>query len=239
MSDQTENVEIETPAAGAAAEAVEAEGQIGAEQLAQMNALVEQFGALVERSEAAQTPLAEEEEEDEPEGLDLEAWNELVRGLPPESFTEDGSLTPRGLALLVRRESQAQVQGLLGQRDARENERAAAERRATGLEALEQRYPFMQDQENADKVVDAAELRAKQLGAATGVDYRILLREPAFIEDQIGRMYPEGAPAGAQTAEVPLERPGAASAASAGQELSEADRIVAAGARGRHSVGSG
>lgn len=239
------NVEIETPPAAAAAqpEAEATPAPLGAEQLAQMNAMVAQFGEFVERAEAARQPLAEENEPPpaaEPTLSDEAAWHELTKDLPAEAFTEDGSLTARGLQTLMRREAQKTAQELLGARDAQETERSAAERRTRELDALEERFPFMQDQETADKVVDAAEIRAKQLGAVAGVDYRLLLREPRFIVEQIALMFPDGGAAAASpTSEVPIELPGAAGAGGASAEMDEADRIVAAGARGRHSVGAG
>jgi hypothetical protein len=242
VSFEAEGANVEIPeGAPAPAEAapVEAAPEVAAPAgdaavVSRLDSLTEQFGEFLRRM----PPPAEEEHVEEelaPEPISDAALEALLAELPEDAI-EDGVLTARGLDLLVQKRTDERIAAALAQRDSSATQAAAAERRERELEALEQRFPFMQDQAHADRVVDAAAERAQRLVTGAGLDPRALLT-PAFIEEQIGLMYPEGLPETAAQPEVQLERPSAAAPASAQQGTDEGDAIVAAMGRGRHAFG--
>lgn len=169
-------------------------------------------------------PAAEEEGDYEDDGFDPAQFFEEGQ-FSDDDFTDDGTLSTeaqmRALAEMQRaivREEMAPIH------EAREQDRRDAE-----AVALEQRYPELADEQNAQRYVQEAVDAAQALGQP------LLAREPSFLEmtylaakarERAGQEIPAGGAPGVTLETGPGGSPGAG-----GSDDDAGERIVNAGGR--------
>ena len=181
--------------------------------------MTDRMGAIEER-----LPQPEPEPEYEDEPFDGSQFFDDSR-FSDEDFTDEGTLSPdaqmRALAEMQRaivREEMAPIH------EAREQDRRDAE-----AVALEQRYPELADEQNAQRYVQEAVDAAQALGQP------LLAREPSFLEmtylaakarERAGQEIPAGGAPGVTLETGPGGSPGAG-----GSDDDAGERIVNAGGR--------
>jgi hypothetical protein len=186
------------------------------------------IGSRLDRIEQARP--AAEDEADEEEQDDL---GELDFEFTDEDFDEQGQLSNdaqmREFANMMRQIAREEQAPIIAERE--------DQRRVAEADALEQRYPMLQDEKEQDKYVQMAVQAAQELGMPE------LAREPRFFErvflSDLGRQGIQAEVPAGSTPGATLERGGGAPPAEGQSSTDEAgDRIVAVSRQGRFRLGT-
>lgn len=221
MSEETEGAAAET---GGAAEGAPSGG--GDDRFDQLSQSFERFQQDVTSRLDRIGQRDDEEPEEEPDELDG-----LEFQFGEDDFEESGALSNeaqlREIARMARSIAREEVGTVQAER--------ADERRMTEADALEQRYPQLQDEAYQDKIVEMTRRQAAAFGQPE------LAREPHFLEMvHLAEQARQGAaaetPAGS-TQGATLERGGGAPPAEQSSTEEEGDRIVKAARAGRFRLG--
>lgn len=221
MAEQTEGAAAET---GGAAEGAPSGG--GDDRFDQLSQSFERFQQDVSSRLDRLGQGREEEDEEEPDELDG-----LEFQFGEDDLTEDGGFTNdaqlREIARMARAIAREEVGTVQAER--------ADERRMQEADALEQRYPALQDEAYQDKIVEMTRKQAAAFGQPE------LAREPHFLEMvHLAEQARQGAaaetPAGS-TQGAALERGGGAAPAETSSTEEEGDRIVKASRSGKFRLG--
>jgi hypothetical protein len=241
--------EPEAPEAAAAeTEAPEVQAPEGGQPPADFSAFVSRFDEFasdvrgrVEAIEQRVAPAPEGEPEPEaPEAAYTMA--DLLNDLPDENFDEQGGLTMEGLEALITRAVNATVSQQFTQRDTQSAQEAVADRRAAGLDALEEKYPDLSDPQKAKPVLEEVCALARDIAdGLPGVSWQSIAADPGLVE----RVYlaqkaraAAGASSDAPTPDpVPLERPGGGGPVEQAPTGDDGDRIVALASASRFRLG--
>lgn len=206
-------------------------GQFGSK----LDGFASRFDGLEERLNTAATSGGGEEEAGGGEG----EGDEFVPQFAVEDFNESGELTVEAQTRAIQEIAQRQVEAAL----APQREQAQAQRRDAYADALEQKYPDLQDEATQNAVFDAAIQQASMLAQITGrPELAELWREPEYLEvvylaEQAKKRAGDEVPAGSER-EVTLERGGAAGPAAQSGQGDDGDRIVAVAQKSRFRLGS-
>lgn len=220
MAEQTEGTPAET---GGAAEGAPSEG--GEDRFDQLSQSFERFQQDV-TSRLDRLGQPDEEPDEEPDELDG-----LEFQFREDDFEEGGGLSNEAQLREIARMARAIAREEVGTVQAER----ADERRMTEADALEQRYPQLQDEEYQDKIVEMTRRQAAAFGQPE------LAREPHFLEMvHLAEQARQGAaaetPAGS-TQGATLERGGGAPPAEQSSTEEEGDRIVKAARAGKFRLG--
>jgi hypothetical protein len=185
-------------------------------------------GSRLDRIEQAR-PAAEETDEDE----DEDPLGELGLEFADDDFDEQGQVSAeaqmREFANMMRAIAREEQAPIIAERE--------DQRRVAEADALEERYPMLQDEKEQDKYVQMAVQEAQRLGMPE------LAREPRFFEQvflsDLGRQGIQAEVPAGSTPGATLERGGGAPPAEGKSSTDEAgDRIVAVSQQGRFRLGT-
>jgi hypothetical protein len=186
------------------------------------------IGSRLDRIEQARPAADEQDEEDEDDGL-----GELDFEFAEDDFDEQGQLSSeaqmREFANMMRQIAREEQAPIIAERE--------DQRRVAEADALEERYPTLQDEKVQDKYVQMAVEEAQRLGMPE------LAREPRFFEQvflsDLGRQGIQAEVPAGSTPGATLERGGGAPPAEGQSSTDEAgDRIVAVSRQGRFRLGT-
>jgi hypothetical protein len=218
-------------AAGAAeAAAAAGEGGEGADPtIAQLTSRLDEFGQRFEAfGQQLEGLTPAEEEESEEEAGDGEP--DLTPVFSEEDFDERGDLSLEAQTREIQRLIKAGIEAeLTPEREAR-----AQEQRDAYTDALEERYPDLQDPEKQEKYINATIEFARQIGRPELAREPVLL-ERVYLSERAKEAAAGEIPAGSQQ-EVTLERGGGAGPAAAASDT-RGDNIVKATTRSQFRLG--
>jgi hypothetical protein len=184
-------------------------------------------GSRLDRIEQARPAAEEQDEDDEEDGL-----GELDFEFAEDDFDEQGQISQeaqmREWANMMRQIAREEQAPIIAERE--------DQRRVAEADALEERYPTLQDEKVQDKYVQMAVEEAQRLGMPE------LAREPRFFEQvflsDLGRQGIQAEVPAGSTPGATLERGGGAPPAEGKSSTDEAgDRIVAVSQQGKFRLG--
>jgi hypothetical protein len=193
----------------------------------QFNTFTSDVTSRLDRFEQAQQPEEDEEDDD-----DLSQYALDPNDFSDDDFSDDGNLTPeaqqRAFVEMMRRVAKAELAPFEAQR--------AEERRVAEADALEEKYPELQEESVQDAMIEKVVAFAKQIGQPE------LAREPALLEmvylaEKAKERAGDEIPAGSERT-VRLQTGSTAPPAESREQTDDGDRIVSLANKSHYRIGT-